>query len=169
MRRVFFAGVVLLIVAAVVGTELCTPLLAEGREAQASLGSVRALHLVRVPVIVRAGMLPLAVPYCGVDEAGNRMLCSLAATLEVKSTRGWSSAETPKGAGLLGGMPLERASTNIIPAESSAFFVFEFAPNLFVIKPHQELRILVSAWVDESAVRVNGPRIELPTAAFRIP
>ena len=131
--------------------------------------TVQTRHLILVRQRLRTGSAQLVVPICATDEAQYEYLCGLGVRLEVHVDRGWGPATPTPSMGILGGMPLSKASPRLIAANSSAEFAFEFAKDVFILNPGQPVRLVVDAWPSVEAMRANGPPIRLVGPSFRVP
>jgi len=111
----------------------------------------------------------LTVPFCGENEGGTRLLCSLPTQLEIKTTRGWVSAKVKNNNLILGGAPVDKWEAGLIKKQQYKQFVFMIPIDEFNIEPESELRLVVDAWPDEASMRSGKNPLKLISAVFKIP
>jgi hypothetical protein len=136
---------------------------------QVDVASVRAVPQVYVALRLRTSDQQVFVPYCGESDTGEKILCTLGAHLEVRTSRGWRPAKLRTTYGVLGASSLGRAGGSLIAPRSEASFSFQFSRRFFEVEPGQQLRVVVDAWPDEQSMKMSGRSIQLTSPPFECP
>ena len=130
--------------------------------------NVRAVPQVYVALQLRAST-PLFVPYCAEFEGGDKVLCTMATHLEVHTAQGWHRAKLRTTFAVLGGLSLDRAKGDLVPAGTTATFSYQFSRRYFEVEPGQQLRVVVEAWPDGQSMKTGGKSIEIVSTPFKCP
>jgi hypothetical protein len=130
--------------------------------------NVRAIPQVYVALQLRASA-PLFVPYCAEFEGGDKVLCTMATHLEVHTAQGWHRAKLRTTFAVLGGLSLDRAKGDMVPAGTRVTFSYQFSRRYFEVEPGQQLRVVVEAWPDEQSMKTGGKSIEVVSTPFKCP
>jgi hypothetical protein len=134
-----------------------------------TIGQVRRMTMVRVPVTVRnTSNEAVFVPVCGESEGGFKILCTLGVRIEVRSHEHWIAAkEKSCNCALLGGEPLKTGVT--LDAGETLNLVYFLPTEFFRFKSGQSLRLRISVWPNAATVNEERTRMELATSAFQFP
>jgi hypothetical protein len=131
--------------------------------------SVRAVPQVYVALQLRTSDQQVFLPYCAEFEGGEKVLCTMAARLEVHTAQGWRRAKLRTTYAVLGGLSLDRARGTLIPPRSVASFSFQFSRRFFEVEPGQQLRVVADAWPDEQSMKTGGQSVQFISMSFKCP
>jgi hypothetical protein len=137
--------------------------------AQLEVESVQAVPQVFVNIQLRVPKQPMFIPYCGEAEGGEKVLCTGATHLEVRTKEGWRPAKLRTTFGVLGALSLQRARGVQIAPKSGASFSFQFSRRFFEVDPGQQLRVVLDAWSDQQSMKAGGRRMQLISPPFDCP
>jgi len=137
--------------------------------AQLEVGTVQAVPQVYVSLRLRTSDQQVFIPYCGVSEGADKILCTLGVHLQVQTSKGWRPAKLRTTYGVLGALLLGKAGGTLIAPRSGASFDFQFSRRFFEVEPGQRLRVVVDVWTDEQSMKSGGPSIQLISPAFECP
>lgn len=137
--------------------------------AQLEVENVHAVPQVFVDLRLRASEQPMFIPYCEESEGGEKILCTVATHLEVKTKDGWRPAKLRTTFGVLGGLSLSHARGIQIAPQSVASFSFQFSRRFFEVDPGQQLRVRVDAWSDEQSMKAGRQGMQLVSPPFNCP
>ena len=120
---------------------------------RSEIGSADARPLISVKLEVRAKGAALVIPICGGDQE-THSLCAGAATLQVFSHGAWRTVRVRKGlAATLGMLPKDTWKAQRIDVGDTAYFDFTYSPELLDVQRGERLRVVVSSWTSEAAMR----------------
>jgi hypothetical protein len=139
------------------------------QSAQLEVENVHAVPQVYVDIRLRASEKPIFVPYCGESEGGEKVLCTVATHLEVKTKDGWRPAKLRITFGVLGALSLSHARGVQIAPKSSASFSFQFSRRFFEVDSGQQLRVRVDAWSDEQSMKAGRQPTQFISPPFNCP
>jgi hypothetical protein len=136
--------------------------------AQVEVEHVTAVPQVYVDIRLRASEQPMFIPYCGESER-EKILCTAATHLEVKTKNGWRPAKLRTTFGVLGALSLSYARGIQIARKGGASFSFQFSRRWFEVDPGQQLRVRVDAWPDEQSMKAGRQGMQLVSPPFNCP
>jgi hypothetical protein len=136
---------------------------------QLDIENVQAVPQVFVVLRLRVSGQPMFVPYCGETEVREKVLCTDATHLEIKTKGGWRPAKLRTTFGVLGALSLEYARGVQLAPKSAVSFTFQFSRRFFEVDPGQQLRVVVDAWSDEQSMKAGGRRMQLVSPPFNCP
>jgi hypothetical protein len=149
---------------------MCTCLLfaATAEVTHPSVELLRVRHLITVRQRITAGADPVVIPTCGTTEDRVLVLCVFGVEIEVKSAQSWVKAPLDPASPIPGDYPVEQQQATVVPAGTTAEFMFTFPKTAYILSPNQRLRLRISTWPTEESMRTRGPKRDLVTSPFTI-
>jgi len=142
----------------------CLLFAAEPEATRPSVEVLRIKTLITVRQRITAGIDPIVVPTCG--TAADRTLSLCTVDIEVKNAQGWVKAPFNPSAPVPGGYPLEQQQATTVAPGTSAEFTFTFWKAQYHVKVNESLRLRISTWPTEDAMRTGGPKHDIITGPF---
>lgn len=131
--------------------------------------SVALVHIVSSDVLISAQHTQIVLPVCGEREGGSEALCSVSTHFEVLTPNGWKRVRQRNLQRIIGGVPLDRLKTQIIPSGESRTFFVAFSKDVFAIETGQKMRVAIDVWPSVESMRSGSVPIRITTKSFACP